>query len=402
MKKTIPFDIKYRPEIESGEMKVQTRDGREVRIVCWDATDVTFPIMGYIKNEFRPDSWMCDGSYFMGDESCSDLVLVPVEDESEDERIRERLMNAITTSAQFTYALQKAGFEEKEVLAWLERQKDSVSNAKYIEDVAYAFEDGRKKGIEEQKEQKPSIFPPGLGEAHFNPILSEQILSKQKPSWSEEDENVYNGLIKQLERTMNKEDIYEISKVNGYKVWLRYHYRPKDKQEWSEEDIKKIRSEEYTKGFNDCLLGKKKGWSEEDERNIRNLESILYYDKKLPETTRVELGDFLKSLRPQPKVEWGEEDEHRRIDAIYFLESAKKHYADTSEVEKTIDWLKSLPERLNLQPKQEWSEEDEMMLVEAIADIADRKYMPGVSERDFKAYEKVQNWLKSLPERFGK
>lgn len=32
----IPFDIKYRPEIESGKYKVQTTDGRDVRIICWD------------------------------------------------------------------------------------------------------------------------------------------------------------------------------------------------------------------------------------------------------------------------------------------------------------------------------------------------------------------------------
>lgn len=32
----IPFDVKYRPQIESGEYKVQTADGRDVRIICWD------------------------------------------------------------------------------------------------------------------------------------------------------------------------------------------------------------------------------------------------------------------------------------------------------------------------------------------------------------------------------
>ena len=32
----IPFDIKYRPQVESGEYKVETRDGRSVRIICWD------------------------------------------------------------------------------------------------------------------------------------------------------------------------------------------------------------------------------------------------------------------------------------------------------------------------------------------------------------------------------
>lgn len=34
----IPFSIKYRPQIESGEYKVETHDGRPVRIICWDRT----------------------------------------------------------------------------------------------------------------------------------------------------------------------------------------------------------------------------------------------------------------------------------------------------------------------------------------------------------------------------
>ena len=33
----IPFDIKYRPDIEGGKYLVVTRDGSPVRIVCWDA-----------------------------------------------------------------------------------------------------------------------------------------------------------------------------------------------------------------------------------------------------------------------------------------------------------------------------------------------------------------------------
>lgn len=32
----IEFDIKYRPQIESGEYKVVTKGGQNVRIVCWD------------------------------------------------------------------------------------------------------------------------------------------------------------------------------------------------------------------------------------------------------------------------------------------------------------------------------------------------------------------------------
>jgi len=43
----------------------------------------------------------------------------------------------------------------------------------------------------------------------------------------------------------------------------------------------------------------KSEWSEEDENCIRNLESVIYYDKNLPTDTRIKLGDFLKSLRSQ-------------------------------------------------------------------------------------------------------
>lgn len=41
----IPFDIKYRPQIESGEYKVETRNGLPVRIICWDRK-YGYPIVG--------------------------------------------------------------------------------------------------------------------------------------------------------------------------------------------------------------------------------------------------------------------------------------------------------------------------------------------------------------------
>ena len=37
----IPFDIKYRPQIESGEYKVETNFGSPVEIVCWNRRDDT-------------------------------------------------------------------------------------------------------------------------------------------------------------------------------------------------------------------------------------------------------------------------------------------------------------------------------------------------------------------------
>lgn len=46
----IPFNIKFRSEIESGKMLVRTLDGDNVRIICWDADDYC-PIVGLIQLE---------------------------------------------------------------------------------------------------------------------------------------------------------------------------------------------------------------------------------------------------------------------------------------------------------------------------------------------------------------
>lgn len=40
-------------------------------------------------------------------------------------------------------------------------------------------------------------------------------------------------------------------------------------------------------------------WSEEDESNFQNIDSVLFYDKGLPEDTCMRLRNWLKSLRPQ-------------------------------------------------------------------------------------------------------
>lgn len=43
----IPFDIKYRPQIESGEYRVETRDGKKVRVLCYDANNIV-PIVALV------------------------------------------------------------------------------------------------------------------------------------------------------------------------------------------------------------------------------------------------------------------------------------------------------------------------------------------------------------------
>ena len=51
----IPFDIKFRSEIQSeengykGRYKVQTREGKPVRIICWDRKDCEHPIIALVE-----------------------------------------------------------------------------------------------------------------------------------------------------------------------------------------------------------------------------------------------------------------------------------------------------------------------------------------------------------------
>lgn len=71
--------------------------------------------------------------------------------------------------------------------------------------------------------------------------------------------------------------------------------------EWSEEDIKKIRSEEYTKGFNDAAFGGNlKEWNAEDEDRIRQIERIAQ-EAGCTQKLQEEIHDWLKSLRPSWK-----------------------------------------------------------------------------------------------------
>jgi len=81
----IPFDIKYRPQIESGEYKVETRDGRPVKIIYWEAKGPA-PIIGLFMTddgsettvEVHPNGrWSDDESY----ELDFDLFIVTPEPE---------------------------------------------------------------------------------------------------------------------------------------------------------------------------------------------------------------------------------------------------------------------------------------------------------------------------------
>lgn len=81
----IPFNIKYRPEIEAGKLLVETREGKPVRIICWDRKSYS-PIVAlvqYYESETE-HSFTEMGEYVDSETQTNlDLFLVPNPDYKE-------------------------------------------------------------------------------------------------------------------------------------------------------------------------------------------------------------------------------------------------------------------------------------------------------------------------------
>ena len=74
----VPFDLKYKDKIESGEYLVTTRGGNPVRIVCWDKLDSDYPIIGLqrIGNFEFLENYNKDGRVDLLTDNDSDLMVL--------------------------------------------------------------------------------------------------------------------------------------------------------------------------------------------------------------------------------------------------------------------------------------------------------------------------------------
>ena len=91
-------------------------------------------------------------------------------------------------------------------------------------------------------------------------------------------------------------------------------------------------------------------WSEEDKEIITNATKQLYsyadsYHNASNYTREKEIRKVayeLKSLHPQPKQEWSEEDEINRVRALFYVRHYQKTNGDTDGSKECADWLKFL------------------------------------------------------------
>lgn len=171
--------------------------------------------------------------------------------------------------------------------------------------------------------------------------------------------------------------------------WLRW-LEKQGEQKPTDEDMKEALRTEYEKGRADAFVQMQKEWSEEDEKMVKCCEIALEAFEKLGKNTQgfphenyfeldeekiypSEVNRWLKFLSPQPKQEWGEEDEVmiNRIRSIVekyaFSQSAVDVNGDLCEKEyiDTDNWLKSLKERYFWKPS-----DDQMRALEYIINNA--------------------------------
>ena len=149
--------------------------------------------------------------------------------------------------------------------------------------------------------------------------LKDKIQPQPKQEWSEKDEKFVVDTMSFLYRV--KDQYAQSARLEECLVWLKSlkdRIQPKQESEWNEEDEKTIdEAVEKLEKYAECVQGgnskryvldlasrveslrhqKKQEWSEEDIRNIQDIDSILFYDRRLPEDTRMRLRNWLKSLK---------------------------------------------------------------------------------------------------------
>lgn len=259
----IPFDIKFRPQIESGEYKVETDSKEPVTIIKWDLKNEDGNILCYYFDSKEEIPYVTSGK---------DLFLIIPEPElSEDERIRETLIH-IVKGACCKYGIKYIGDDitEEKLLTYLERQKE------YIDDIRqYAYNKGL---VDAEEKQKPlSTEETELNSIAFLEQLGYTCVppgAEHKPAeWSEEDKEYFDAIIAKLEVTQDDAMLTDGQMSFLKSLPKRFNLQPK--LEWNEED------EKHRQWILECLADGK---------------------RKVPEFAEQYQAafDWLKSLRPQP------------------------------------------------------------------------------------------------------
>ena len=255
--------------------------------------------------------------------------------ESEDERIRKAIMEVLKRVSGATDVLENQDTTFKKAMIWLEKQKD-----KRELDFAEGKVEGVKQTCQEIKDAMSLFEPKDLTPFEFT--FRDYIDSAIRYCLSGEG---YQQYIKEWAA-----DLLNLEKRKEYPT--------------NEEMLRTLRVE-YEKGVADTIAKyeqknqKPAEWSKNDSRILYNVISYLGYaagQRGVRDDEFKEANSWLKSL-PNGFIV----NPNYNEDMVNLLVAELQSIADCNGVPRQYDaeisWLKSL----RPQPKQEWSEEDEKM-----------------------------------------
>lgn len=166
----IPFDIKYKPQIESGKYKVQTRDGHSVRIICWDAQGYR-PIMALIQDG---DSERCvaireNGNFDIRFEHIYDLFIITPE--AEVTEFEEMLYSILDAYNGLKIDVGAAVVTNAKTLLELAKKEICKGCTVSIDSYIKGRDDERKEAEKSSTSHYPTYEPPCFhGGACINPL----------------------------------------------------------------------------------------------------------------------------------------------------------------------------------------------------------------------------------------
>lgn len=239
-----------------------------------------------------------------------------------------------------------------------------------------------------------------------------------------EDEKIRKEIISFLEN-IGIEEIKKIPRdICEWFAWLEKQKKPKDDTvgtfSYGSEGPSQLDLAHAINQKKEFLKQKPVEWSEEDEEYLQNIVDwieCLIDDEDCGDMSYEEHKNFylkrinwLKSFKPQPKQEWGEDDEYQINTILHGLDLKRELYKkEGNKVEEEryktqYDWLKSIKDRVQPQPKQEWSEDDERIrqcLIrdqeKALDEVHNDKYGHSEIISDLKEmYRERIDWLESL------
>lgn len=301
---------------------------------------------------------------------------------SKDEKIRVAIIEVV--KALSTKWLETFGISKDEILAYLERQKEPKPGTTKDNPInpfdTKLFQDGMKEGRRlEREEQKPAEWEDEYREEDLQTRFAFY-------TYKNEPDVLYLSNLFVEEASRNKglgtkilnaaEDVAEDIGANKIRLMVKWdspvkiwyhkhgytHFAHAGKYDWLEKSLNTEPNEEfipiedtleYKSGFK---AGQKSvghtEWSEEDERIMGRIQMILeFFDSNYPADMSSEdfpkYIDWLKTLRPQSRQEWSEEDEEELQNAIDCLEYLGNGGVYASEsgydaAKNAAKWLRSL------------------------------------------------------------